>query len=80
MNVIVSGFVVCHCQGESLRIILGNSENIITGMGDYLAVAHDALLRGVVAHQTLAANCLLGLIIQIWILVIEYKKFCFSTE
>ena len=68
MNVIVSGFVVGYCQGERLRVILGNSENImniITLMVQYLAVADDALLCGVVAHQTLAANCLMCLIVQI---------------
>ena len=61
MNVIVSGFVVGHCQGERLGVILGNSENImniITTMVRYLAVTDDALLRGVVTDDALATNCL----------------------
>ena len=46
--------IVVNCEGESLGVVLGDSQSI----SQYLAVTHDALLRGVVTYDALATNCL----------------------
>ena len=46
--------IVVNCEGESLGVVLGDSQSV----SQYLAVTHDALLRGVVTYDALATNCL----------------------